>query len=226
MQTPAPLAGELPDLGLMRAPSLAEQAADAIVDHVASGALQPGQRLVESDLAASMNMSRVPLREALKILEVQGIVESEQHKGTRVARFDASRMRHGSEVRVALERLAFRDAAAVYLADQGRVAVLDRLIARMGRAAEQMEWLDISRIDLAFHREVVRASGNFIVRTLWESLSRHILIQFGYEIRDEQDAEVFVPQHRRLRELLAAGDAAALHSEVESHILRFQRKSG
>jgi DNA-binding GntR family transcriptional regulator len=56
------------------------------VTGIASGVLVPGQRLIEVELAGMLQMSRVPLREALKILEVQGILKSTPHRGTVVLR--------------------------------------------------------------------------------------------------------------------------------------------
>ena len=211
-----------PVLNMARSPSLAEQAADAIVTGVSAGALKPGQRLVETELAGLLNMSRVPLREALKIFETQGIVESVPHRGTRVAMFDERRVTQICEARVALERLALRDAAAVYPSNPHLLEKLDQIIAVMERAADRLEWLDVSKADLSFHREICRASGNTIVQTLWEALARHVFIIFGHEIRDERDAEAMGPQHRRLRELLAIGDTRALQTEIEHHIMRLR----
>jgi DNA-binding GntR family transcriptional regulator len=213
-----------PALNMARSPSLAEQAADAIVTGVSAGALKPGQRLVETELAGLLNMSRVPLREALKILETQGIVESVPHRGTRVAMFDEVRITQICEARVALERLALRDAAAIYASNPALLERLDSIIGVMERAADRLEWLDVSKADLSFHREICRASGNNIVQTLWEALARHVFIIFGHEIRDERDAEAMGPQHRRLRALLAAGDKIALQSEIEHHIMRLRAR--
>jgi DNA-binding GntR family transcriptional regulator len=206
------------------ASGLAERAAEAIVLGVASGALEPGQRLVEAELAGLLNMSRVPLREALKILEAQGIVESTPHRGTRLATLDDTRIDEICEARIALERIAMRTAAPVYQRSPEHLARLDRIIAAMERAADHLEWMDISRSDLEFHREICRTSGNTIVQTLWEALARHVLIVFGKEIRDERDARALPPQHRVLRDLLAAGNIQALDSEVEQHILRLRRR--
>jgi len=213
-----------PALNMARSPSLAEQAADAIVTGVSAGALKPGQRLVETELAGLLNMSRVPLREALKILETQGIVESIPHRGTRVAMFDEVRITQICEARVALERLALRDAAAIYASNPALLERLDSIIGVMERAADRLEWLDVSKADLSFHREICRASGNNIVQTLWEALARHVFIIFGHEIRDERDAEAMGPQHKRLRNLLAAGDKVALQSEIEHHIMRLRAR--
>jgi len=213
-----------PVLSMPPSAGLAERAAEAIVLGVASGALQPGQRLVEAELAALLNMSRVPLREALKILEAQGIVESTPHRGTRIALFDEVRIDEIQEARVALERIALRSAAPVYQQSPDHLARLDRIIGSMERAATYLEWIEISLADLSFHREICRASGNMIVQKLWGALARHVLIVFGKEIRDERDAKAIVRQHRQLRDLLAAGDIPALETEIEEHILRLRRR--
>jgi DNA-binding GntR family transcriptional regulator len=209
---------------MARSPSLAEQAADAIVTGVSAGALKPGQRLVETEVAGLLKVSRVPLREALKILETQGIVESIPHRGTRIASFDDTRVLQICEARIALERLALSYAVPIYQAEPALLARLDRIIALMARAADRLEWIEISKADLDFHREICRASRNSIVATLWEALARHVFIVFGHEIRDERDAPIMAPQHRRLRDLIAAADLETLNKEIESHIMRLRRR--
>jgi DNA-binding GntR family transcriptional regulator len=219
---------ELPPQVLSMPPSagMAERAAEAIVLGVASGALQPGQRLVEVELARLLQMSRVPLREALKILEAQGIVDSTLHRGTHIASFDEARIDEICEARLALEKIAMRGAMDAYRRDPSLIARLDKILGAMERAALHMEWIEISKADLDFHREICRASGNAIVQKLWDALARHVLIVFGKEIRSERDAKAIVPQHRRLRDILAAGKLEALDDELDQHILRLQRRKG
>jgi DNA-binding GntR family transcriptional regulator len=215
----------MPLIGLQRAPSLAEQGAEAIVAGVASGALVPGQRLVESELARTLQMSRVPLREALKILETQGIVESTPHRGTFIPQLSDVRMDQVCAARIALERLAIPDAVKNYRRAPERLSQLDRIIATMERAAEELAWMEVSQADLSFHREICRTSENAVVLTLWESLARHVLIVFGQEIRDEKDAQILGAHHRRLRDLIAAGDTETLLTEIEGHILRLRKRA-
>ncbi len=212
-------------LQMSRIPSLAEQAADIIVTGISSGALKPGQRLYGTELAATLNMSRVPLREALKILEAQGIVESAPHRGTYVTLFGEERVMQICQVRIALERLAIADAVPRLQADPQPLAILDAIIARMEHAAARLDWIEVSRSDLDFHREICRISGNEIVAKLWESLSRHVFIVFGHEIRDEGDAAVLGPQHQRIRDLLKSGDIDALSNEIGRHIMRLREKT-
>jgi DNA-binding GntR family transcriptional regulator len=205
---------------------MAERAAEAIVLGVASGVLQPGQRLVETELARILQMSRVPLREALKILEAQGIVESAPHRGTRLATFDEGRIDEICEARLALERIAVKGAVAAYKREPGLIARLDRILSQMERAALHLEWMEVSRSDLDFHREIIRVSGNAIVQKLWEGLARHVLIVFGKEIRSERDAKAIVPHHRKLRDMLAGSQTKAIDAELDQHILRLQRRKG
>ena len=93
----------------------------------------------------------------------------------------------------------------------------------MELSAQRLEWIEVSKADLSFRREICRVSGNEIVQILWQTLARHVFIIFGHEIRDERDALVMAQQHRRLRDLLAAGDVQALLDEIEWHILRVRR---
>jgi len=217
-----------PALPLVRPRNLAEQVADVIVDGIASGALGPGQRLVETELAQRLQVSRVPLRESLKMLEAQGILESAPHRGARVADFDEAKIDHICEARVALERIALRDAMIAYRSAPERVARLDETIAAMERAAETLDWTAISKADLAFHHEICQASRNDVVITLWETLARHVLIVFGREIRSERDAAGMGPQHRRVRDMLLTAELPALEAEIERHIMRLRnrRRSG
>lgn len=225
---PAHARSVLPDastaLPLVRLRNLPEQVADAIVDGIAAGTLAPGQRLVETELARQMHVSRVPLRESLKMLDAQGILDHAPHRGVRVAEFDEAKIDHICEARVALERIALRDARQIYRKEPARLARLDAVIAAMERAAEGPDWIALSKADLAFHREICAASGNDIVITLWETLARHVLIVFGREILGERDAANIGGSHRRLRDMLLNAELPALEVEIERHIMRLRNR--
>jgi DNA-binding GntR family transcriptional regulator len=130
------------------------------------------------------------------------------------------------EARIALERLAIAGAAPKFKANPELSVSLDGVIARMEGAAARLDWIEVSKADLDFHREICRISENEIVAKLWESLARHVFIVFGHEIRDERDAAIMGPHHRLLRDQLIAGDVMALNVEIERHIMRLRAKSG
>lgn len=207
----------------MPARNLAAAVADRIVEAIAWGELEPGQRLPEGELAGRLGVSRIPLREAMKTLEAQGILVAEAHRGTRVAPFGEGWAARVRRARIALERIAFRDALPAFAAEPARLGELDRLIRAMEQDAARDDWLGVLRADVAFHRAVIRAAGDEIVATLWEALARHVLIVFGREVRPRRHGLRHGEEHRELRDLLAAGDPAPLDREVERHILRVPR---
>jgi DNA-binding GntR family transcriptional regulator len=211
-----------PPLLLPRAQSLAAQVADAIVDAIAAGTVAPGQRLVETDLARRLAVSRVPVREALKMLEAQGILIAAPHRGARVVEFDELKIDRICQTRVALERLALPDAVANFARQPERLAALEDLIGRMRREAAHQDWVETSKADLEFHRQICLASDNEIVITLWEALARHVMIVFGGEIRDERDGPRLAQQHGKILRMLRKGDLARLNREIERHILRLR----
>lgn len=209
---------------LPRAQSLAAQVADFIVDAIAAGTIEFGQRLVETELSQKLGVSRVPIREALKMLEAQGILDAAPHRGAHVVDFDGLKIDRICEARVALERLALPDAVRHLQAHPEKLAALEDLVARMGREAAQRDWVQASKADLDFHRQICLASGNEIVITLWEALARHILIIFGREARTEQDGPRLTQQHRPILQLIRKGDLARLDREILRHVMRLRRR--
>ena len=210
-------------LQLVKSRSLPDQIADAIVEGIAAGALSPGQRLIELELARQLAVSRVPLREALKTLEAQGIVAREQNRGVRIVELDEARIDRVCEVRAALETIAARGALATYRAAPERLARLDAPIQAMDEAVRRGDWAGVNKADLAFHREICLASRNEIVTTLWQGLARHVLMIFGREILTEVGQSQIVKQHREFIAELLAADTAALPPLVEGHIMRLRR---
>jgi DNA-binding GntR family transcriptional regulator len=208
-----------------RAESLSAQVAGFIVDAIAAGSIEFGQRLVEMELSQQLKVSRVPIREALKTLQAQGILDAKPHRGAHVAEFDNLKIDRICEARIALERLAMPSAVRNLQAQPDKLEVLQDLIAKMGQAASHHDWVQAGKADLDFHRQICRASGNEIVITLWETLARHILIIFGREVRAEQDGPRLVQQHRQILELIRRGDLARLDLEIARHVMRLRSRS-
>lgn len=205
-------------LPFVRLRNLPEQVADGIVEGVAAGILKPGQRLREADLSARMSVSRVPVREALKILDTQGVVQCVPHRGVRVVEIDDRKITQVRDAREALEKIAVRQAAATYAREPVRLQRLDVIIDRMAEISQAEDWSALNQADIAFHREVLNASNNEIVLNLWEGLARHIRIIFAVESYGNVFAKTVVREHRVLREALARGDGRSLGRVIDDHI--------
>jgi DNA-binding GntR family transcriptional regulator len=216
--------GLAPQLELLRRPSLAEQVAESIIAAIADGTLDFGQRVLETELARQLGVSRIPVREALKTLAAQGLLEVAPHRGARVAALDDARIDRICEVRVELERLAVRDAVPALRADGEALRRLDEAVRAMERSVRERDWIGVNRADLAFHRAICQASGNDIVLTLWDTLARHVRVILGREILGERDHTGVVAHHRALRNLLLEGSAEAAQAEIGAHIMRLRTR--
>jgi DNA-binding GntR family transcriptional regulator len=208
--------------------NLAAQVADRLVEGIADGRLKSGQRLIESDLAADLGISRIPVREALRELESQGLLVSRPHRGIRLIEFDAAWLQQLYEMRVALERVSWRHAAAAYRREPARLARLDALIERMRGAVEQGDRQAVNRTDIAIHEALCEESGSPLLMTLWRAIRRHVLIVFAQETSDAADLRAILDQHVRLRSLLRSGNEQDLERELQDHVLghlSLQRRS-
>jgi DNA-binding GntR family transcriptional regulator len=214
-----------PALSLVQARSLADQVADSIVEGIAVGAIAQGQRIMEVDLANQLKVSRVPIREALKILQAQGIVVRRAHHGVRVAKYDEEKIVQIYEVRCNLEKIAIRDACKRRHAMPALLAKLDAIIGKMQSALRRNDFIGVSKADLEFHHEICRASANEIVLVLWEALSRHMLIVFEQELLGDAEQSSIVDHHRVLRDALEHLPQQELAFHIERHIMRLRGKS-
>lgn len=198
--------------------TLPEQVADAIVRGIAKGAIKPGERLYEPGLVERLKVSRAPIREALRILETQGIVEGEPQRGLRVCMFDEVRRAEVYEVRIALERITIPKTAVILRAEKNAGATLDRLVEEMALHAARNDRLAMNEADLAFHAELCRVAGNQVLITLWRGLMRQVLIILALETTPDVPLPAIHAQHVTLLAAMRAGDAGRLDAAISSHI--------
>jgi DNA-binding GntR family transcriptional regulator len=195
---------------------MVEQAAEAVVAAAARGAFLPGDRLVEAEIARDLGISRVPVREALRLLESQGIVVSTPYKGMRLMQVTSRGVAELSRVRAALEALALREIVAAGLAG----SVLDgaRRAAEMHeRALALADPAAVVSADVAFHGELCRLSGNTALHAVWMGLARQLCVVWGLG-QGVRESRAVVDEHHALIDRLADGDAAGAVASLESHI--------
>src|SRR4029077_16535414 len=153
--------------------------------------------------------------------QAQGILNVTPNRGARVAPFDPPMIDQVYEARVALERIAGRDAMRTYRQEPRLLDGLREIISRMERMARWSDWVEFRKCDVAFHREICRASGNEIALRLWEALAQHITIIFGRELASERNFAVVIDQHRKLVDLFERGDGT-IERVIEEHIVRLR----
>jgi DNA-binding GntR family transcriptional regulator len=203
--------------GAARPRTLVDHAVDEILSAASRGRILPGDRLSEPDLAAHLGMSRVPIREALRILESQGVVTSEPYKGIRLAEVSTQRLEQIIDVRVSLETLAACRAIEAGRNGASQIRRLDAAVAEMVLMAERQDAYGFATADTAFHRTLCDFAGNDVLCGLWESIARQLTVLFGLSTVGKPMPTI-VGEHRDLVRVFAAGDVAALREELERHI--------
>lgn len=198
--------------------NLPDQLADHIVDLFAKGDLEAGQRLYEKDICELLGVSRVPVREAFRILGAQGVVRTEPNRGSFLAELGPDEMTEMLEIRLSVERIALRRLLKLVPSKPELLQELNDAIDNMRRAARVDDQLTYYRSDLAFHAKVVELSESPLLKPIWDSLSRAVLVLLMKERNVNFDYEAAIGDHEVLVELIRNRKRAALEKEIERHI--------
>lgn len=198
--------------------TLPEQVADRIVNAIGRGVLQPDERLIESELASELAVSRIPVRDALRTLVTQGVVRAEPNRGVRVVRFDAAKISEVKAARVALEQLAARLVMQQVRQDPGALDGMVDAITAMRSCAESRDIPGLNRADIIFHDALYHASGSATLVALWRTIARQVEIIFASEIVQVPDPEMLTREHVEFCDAIRNGDEQELDREVERHI--------
>ena len=213
MLTPGTLIGVTD--GELESYSLVELAFNRLSQEILSGRTDPGERLVEEQLTRRLGISRAPLREALRLLAQQGLVEHIPRRGVRVATLSDEDVRELYEVRDVLERHAVRSRPPG--ADlSGLRAALDV----MRKATETGDRLTIADAHREFHVAVVALGGNRQLSALYASVLVRIQLYMAVNLRREAevaDAADGVHRHERLMAAVERGDADEVLAELSAH---------
>jgi len=162
--------------GLARAPGLRDEVVDAIEKAVLVGTVEPGQRLVEAEIARQMGISKAPVREALRELERLGLVVSYPRRGTFVSELTPTVASEAFSLRAVIESYAAR--LAVVRHTEQDLAVMEGLLAQadgVERGSED-QLIRQAELDLAFHDEIYRVSGHRQVQEVWGNLRARVRV--------------------------------------------------
>lgn len=184
-----------------------------ILDAIDRGDLAPGQRLVETELADRLGVSRTPVREALQRLETQGVAAREG-RSLKVATLDHSQLGELYEVRGVVEGLAAKLAARHAAPEE--IAVLREMVEADRRLIGDP--MALSLANRRFHRQLHRASHNRYLTQMLQSMRRSMALisstTLGFEGRGVESVE----EHDTLVKAIAARDEVAAQAAAEQHI--------
>ena len=195
--------------------TLHDEVLERLRDMIIEGRLEPGQRLNEGQLGLQLGVSRTPLREAIKTLASEGLVEIQPAKGALVRRFSARDLFQILEVLKSLEQLGGRLACA---ADDATVEAIHDLHKRMMALYATRERLEYFKLNQAIHTAIVAASDNTVLIEMHGTLQSRIKrLRFIGNEGPEKWAGA-VAEHEEMMAALLKRDAEALAETIGRHM--------
>ncbi len=183
---------------------------------ILTGELKPGERLMELHLANRLGVSRTPIREAIRKLELEGLVTMLPRRGAEVAQITEKSLKDVLEVRRALDALCAELACGrITEAEEAKLAAA---CEKFAQATKTKDATVIAMADVALHDIIVAATGNQrlvqLVNNLAEQMYRY---RFEY-IKDESQHERLIEEHRMIYESIVKKDRAAAAEAARIHI--------
>lgn len=196
--------------------TLHDEVLERVRDMIIEGQLAPGQRINEGLVGAQLGVSRTPLREAIKTLASEGLVEILPAKGAVVRKFSARDLADILEVIKSLEQLGGRIACAQ--ASDAAIAAIDKMHREMLALYKTRDRLDYFKLNQAIHSAIVGASGNTVLLEMHTTLQSRIKrLRFVGNEGPEKWAGA-VAEHEDMMAALLRRDADALCEAIGRHM--------
>lgn len=171
-------------------------------DAIVNGRLKPGTPLVETALAQQMNVSRAPIREAIQILENDGLVETIAYKGKRVKPLTPREVEEIYSLRETFEVMAARR----IIEKKASVTSLRDACTSMQRAADADDREALIAADEAFHRALIKSSDHDLLLATWGNLYLRIHQIMSLRRSDKRELTEIAANHPPIVDALEAGD--------------------
>lgn len=178
--------------------------------------LKPGQHLVEEEIAKQMGVSRVPVRQAIHILQRDGLVVIEPHRGASVINLSDQDIEEIYGLRIALEMYAI--AQAVVRARPDEIDELQSIVDQMRKQASEDVPPDQNQLDLKFHETICRMGGNRKLLESWQKLSTQIRMVLALKNLINNDSQTLPEGHQRVVNAIRQRDAVTAQQILVEHI--------
>ena len=183
---------------------------------ILTGEMKPGERLLEIHLANQLGVSRTPIREAIKKLELEGLVIMIPRRGAEVAKITAQSLQEVLEVRRCLDVLCIE--FACQRISEEEIQMLKEAEERFLKATQGHNWKEIAQADVEFHNIIINATRNKkligLVHNLAEQMYRY---RFEY-IKDLSIHPILIEEHNKIVEAVTNRDEKIASEVAVAHI--------
>jgi DNA-binding GntR family transcriptional regulator len=206
---------------VQRSKSLYEQTYQALRTSILSGELLPGERLVETQLAEQLQVSRTPIREAIRQLQRDNLVTTDRGGGLRVTIISVADAIQLYDCRIALEKLSVQEACEN--ATVGQLETLESLVAQAEQLMEQFapdaDSFRMLEIDYKFHQFIAESSGNrWLVTFLDQVFDKMSMLRVQTTRHNPRVLEIR-SEHRHIFESIAQRDSDRAVQSIQDHLV-------
>lgn len=186
-------------------------------DAILRGDLQPGERLMEIHLAKKLGVSRTPVREAISMLEKEGLAVTYPRRGAQVAKMTVKDLDDVLEIREVLDTLAV--SLACHNISPEDIDRLEEACKDFERATKGNDIREVVRADEAFHNVIYEASNNPRLRTILLNLKGQ-MYRFRFEyVKDKSNYPFLIREHKDILEALKARDEEEVIKHTKEHLV-------
>ena len=192
------------------------QALEEIREAIRKGKLKPGDRLVEMQLAEEMHISRFPIREALRYLEKEGLVETIPFKGTYVAQLTERDMEELYSLRSAIEAFAVR--ILIKHIDEQKIKKLESIFQSMQQASKNEDLDKLISEDFRFHQTICELSDHRKLLEVWLTLENQLRVFLTIEKQLFGNSAEFVKSHIPILEAIQQRKIRPAQKAIRDHL--------
>ena len=196
---------------------LRDEVFNTLREKILKGSLKPGERLMEIHLAKQLGVSRTPIREAIRMLELDGLVKMVPRKGAQVAKISKEDLQDVLEVRKALDALAVKLACERITEDE--ITKLKEKEADFEKTLKSGDVTLMAEADVAFHDVIHAASKNKRLKTMISNLAERIYrYRFEYIKQQSDGGKTLIEEHRNIIRCIEEHDIEEAVKAIEMHI--------
>lgn len=188
---------------------------------ILTGKLKPGERLMEIPLAQTLGVSRTPVREAIRKLELEGLAVMIPRKGAEVARITKKQLQDVLDVRKALEALAVQLACRHMTKDE--IVRLERAHLKVREMAEKKDVKAMVKADVHFHEIIYKAADNDKLLQILNNL-RQQMYRYRLEyLKNVENHKVIMQEHETILEAIGRADEERAAAAMRQHIVNQEK---
>jgi DNA-binding GntR family transcriptional regulator len=200
-------------IGKIESVPLRTVVADMLRTAIINGKMKPGAPIIEMALAAQLNISRAPVREAIQILESDGLIETVPYKGKRVKLLTAREVEELYSLREQFEAFAIRRV----IESQADVSILHEHCAAMEKAAQADDFEALMDADEAFHRSLIQLADHTLLLAMWDNLFLRIHQIMALRNRANRDLRKVASNHPPIVAAIEQRDFVTAMSLISDH---------